>query len=92
MHTIYWATVTSNGFALYYRTVVCPVVCNVGVLWPNGWMDQDITSYTGRPWSRPHCVRWGPSSPTERGTAIPHFSAHCSGTVAHLSNCLARLF
>jgi len=33
-------------FALCYRTVVlsvCPVlsVCNVGVLWPNGWMDQD---------------------------------------------------
>ena len=30
-------------FALRYRTVVlsiCPV-CDVGVLWPNGWMDQD---------------------------------------------------
>jgi len=22
----------------------CPV-CNVGVLWPNGWMDQDATWY-----------------------------------------------
>jgi len=24
---------------------VCPIcpVCNVGVLWPNGWMDQDET-------------------------------------------------
>jgi len=35
-------------FALCYRTAVlsvclsCPV-CNVGVLWPNGWMDQDAT-------------------------------------------------
>jgi len=31
-----------------------------------------------------HCVRWGPSSPTETGTAGPHFSAHvCYGkTVA----------
>jgi len=30
-------------FALCYQTVVCPVlsVCDVGVLWPNGWMDQD---------------------------------------------------
>jgi len=27
--------------------------------------------------------------PTERGTAGPHFLAHCSGMVAHLSNCLA---
>jgi len=33
-------------FALCYRTVVCPV-CDVGVLWPNGLMDQDET------W---HCV------------------------------------
>jgi len=30
-------------FALCYRTVVClsSPVCNVGVLWPNGWTDQD---------------------------------------------------
>jgi len=35
----------------------CPV-CNVGVLWPNGWMDQDETWHGGRPWPRPHCVRW----------------------------------
>jgi len=26
------------------------------------WMDQDATWYEGRPRSRPHCVRWGPSS------------------------------
>jgi len=62
-------------FALCYRTVVCPdyPVClyNVGVLWPNGWMNQDqnATRYVGRH----HCVRWGPSSPIERGTApLPH--------------------
>jgi len=48
--------------------------CNVGVLWPNGWMDQDATWYGGRPWPTPHCVRWGPTSPTERGAAArPHF-------------------
>ena len=29
-------------FALCYRTVVLSV-SNVGVLWPNGWMDQDAT-------------------------------------------------
>jgi len=48
-------------------------VCNVGVLWPNGWMDQDATWYT----------EVGPGdivldmrtqlSPTERGTAAPTF-------------------
>jgi len=27
------------------------------VLWPNGWMNQDATSYGGRPRPRPHCVR-----------------------------------
>jgi len=41
---------------------VCPV-CDVGVLWPNGWVDQDANWYGGRPQLRRHCVRWGPSSP-----------------------------
>ena len=29
----------------------CPVLsaCNIGVLWPNGWMDQDETWHGGRP-------------------------------------------
>ena len=48
------------------------------LLWQNGWMDQDATWYGGRPRPRPHCVRWGPSSPSpskKRGTA-PQFSAH----------------
>jgi len=57
----------------------CPVllsVCNVGVLWPNGWIDQDATWYGDRPRPRQHCDRWRPSSPpTERGTAPPP-SAH----------------
>ena len=38
-------------FALCYRTVVCLFclsVCNVGVSWPNGWMDQDETWRGGR--------------------------------------------
>ena len=32
-------------------------VCNVGVLWPNAWMDQDETWNAGRTRPRPHCVR-----------------------------------
>jgi len=27
----------------------CLSVCNVGVFWPNGWMDQDETWHGGRP-------------------------------------------
>jgi len=40
-------------------------------LWPNSSMDQDATWYRGRPWPRPHCVRWKPSSPppNKGGTA-----------------------
>jgi len=50
----FWATVTRNGSPY----AVWPLsVCNVGVLWPNGWMDQDST------WPRRYCVRWGPAAP-----------------------------
>jgi len=33
------------------------------LLRPNGWMDQDGTWHGGGPLRRPHCARWGPSSP-----------------------------
>ena len=72
-------------FALCYRTVVlsCLSVCNVGVLWPNGWMDQDETWHAGRPWPWPHCIRRGPSSPSPQGHSPPQFSAHiCCGQTA----------
>ena len=45
----------------------CPV-CNVRVLWPKGWMEQDETWHAGRPRPSPHCIRWGPTSPPQRGT------------------------
>jgi len=67
-------------FALCYRTVVCPVlsVYKVGVLWPNGWMDQDETQHRGRPRYRPYCVRWGPSFPSPKGgTAAPTIFGPC---------------
>ena len=60
---------------------VCPV-CNVGALWPNGWMDQDETWLAGRP--RPgHIVLDGDPAPLpQRGTAS-RFSAHiCCGQMA----------
>jgi len=42
--------------AQHFRTIC--------LLWPNGWMYQDATWYEGRPRPRPHCVTWGPSSPS----------------------------
>jgi len=58
---------------------VCPV-CNVGVLWPNGWMDQDETWHGGRPRPREHCVGWGPSLPPPKkkeGRAHSQISDPC---------------
>ena len=44
-------------------------------------MDQDGTWHGGRPWSRPHCARWGSSSLPKK-VAGPQFSAdlYCGQT------------
>ena len=52
--------------------------CNVGVLLPQGRMDQDATWYGGRPQPGRHCVTWERSSATEMGTAAP---CHCAANV-----------
>jgi len=62
---------------------------NVGVLWPNGWMDQDETWHRGRPRHRPYCVRWGHSSPSPKGTThnfwpISVLAKRLDGTRCHL--------
>jgi len=60
----------------------CPV-CDVGVLCLNRWMDQDETWQSARPRLWPHCVRWGLSSPPQRGRAVPPITAHiCCGEIA----------
>jgi len=53
-------------FILFYETVVCLSVCNVGLLWPNCWMGQDATGYG-------YCVRWGLPlpPPTRKGHSNP---------------------
>ena len=40
------------------------------LLWPIGWMHQDVTWYGGRPQPRRLCVRWGPSSPKRHSPPI----------------------
>jgi len=56
-------------------------VCNVDVLLPNGWTDQDKTWHACRSRSG-----GGPAPPPPKGHS-PQFSAraYCGQTVAHLS-------
>ena len=48
---------------------VCPV-CNICVLWPNGWMDQDATWYGGPG----HIVLNGDSASPTKGAQQPPLS------------------
>jgi len=50
-HHPFWVTICKR-FTLCYQIVVCLSVCpvcDIGVLWPNGWMDQYETWHAGRP-------------------------------------------
>jgi len=38
-----------------------PPVFGSCLLWPNGWMDEDVTWYGSRPRPRTHCVRRNPA-------------------------------
>jgi len=49
-----------NGLPYAIGPLSVSPVCDTGVLWPNGWMDQDETWHGGRPRPQPNCVRWGP--------------------------------
>jgi len=49
-----------------YPVLCCPV-CDLGLLWPNSWMDQDETWHAGRPLPWPQCLRWEPRSPLPKG-------------------------
>ena len=46
------------------------------LLWPNSWRDQDALGMeVGLGPGRPHCARWGPSSPPKKrgGALLPNF-------------------
>jgi len=80
---MFWATVCKTVRPMLSDR--CPVlsVCNVGVLWPNGWPDQDETWHAGRP--RPgHIVLDGDPAPPAPKRHSPQFSAHicCSQMAA----------
>ena len=97
---LHFATFLGDLFALCYRTVVCLSVLSCPVLsclsvtlvycgQAVGWIKIKLgMDHGGRPRLWPHCVRWGPSSPSPKGAQPPpQFSAHvyCGQTVAHLS-------
>jgi len=49
------------------------------LLWPNGWIDEDVTWYGGKPLPRRRCVRLGRSSPL-KGAQPPVFGIYCGQT------------
>ena len=64
--------IIKNLNMLLIYLLFCPV-CVIGILWPNGWMDEDATWYGGRPRPRRHCVTWRPgSAPFQKGGQQPH--------------------
>ena len=65
-------------FEIYGHRLSCiPIIRGPYLLWPNGWMDQDVIWYRGRPQPRPHCVvlDGDPCSSPTKGHSSPHFSA-----------------
>jgi len=72
----FWATVCKTVRPML--SDCCPdclsSVCNVGVLWPDGWIDQDETRHGGKPRSWPYCTRWGSSYPSPKGAQLSIFS------------------
>ena len=49
-----------------------PLIFAPCLLWSNGWMDQHVTWYEGRPQPRPHCYM-GTQLPTPKTGTAPNF-------------------
>jgi len=67
------------------------------LLCPNDWIDQGATSYGGRPRPNRHHVRWGPSSPSQKGGSALNFwsmsivAKRLHGSICHLYGARPRL-
>ena len=70
----FWATVCKTVRPMLL--VRCLSVCDVGILWPNGWTDQDETWHAGRPRPWPHCVSWDPAARPPKGHSLPIFGPY----------------
>jgi len=95
-NAFYWATVCE---------AVCPVVsdrcpicrsvlsvCNVGVLWRNGWMRQDETLHAGMASALATLCQMGTELPSPKRGTIPQFSAYiyCGQMVGWIKMPLGR--
>jgi len=72
--------VTSNGSPSAMGPLTCLSclsVCNVDVLWPNGWVDQDATWYGVEVGLSPVDIALDGDPATERGTVAPTFRTTC---------------
>jgi len=57
IYRVYWATVCKTVRPMLLdRCLPVLSVCEVGVTWPNGWMDQDDSWHAGRPRPWPHLI------------------------------------
>jgi len=68
-------------FALCYRSLgvgtVVSSVCNVGVLWPNGWMDQDEKSGLDKFWQHQlNSTQRASMDAGDKTPQCPHLSSH----------------
>jgi len=74
---------------------------DIGVLWPNGWMNLDAIWYESTPRPMPHCVKWGPSSHVYSGHGRPSqpkwqrvegpqrsITKDCKGPLGTAKNCI----
>ena len=59
----------------------CPV-CDVGVLWPNSWMDQDETWHAGRPHPGHIVLDWDQALPAPKGHSPQFLADVCCGQMA----------
>jgi len=70
---------------------VVPPIFGQYLLRPHGCMDQDATWYGTRPQPRQLCVRWGTSTPPQKGAnPPPQFSVHgyCGQTAGWIKTAL----
>ena len=73
---VFWATVCKTVRPMLSdRCLSCPV-CDVGVLWPNGWTDPDETWQAGRSLPWPHCDRLRSRSPSLKEAQAPIFGPY----------------
>jgi len=76
MATHFWVTVSKTVCPVLSDCCLSCTVCDIGVLWPNSWMDQDETWHLGRPLPCPHSVRWESNSPSPKGAQPPIFGRY----------------